>query len=67
MNAATQANTTPIAELVHVIVSAGVPYVTIVGVLKSEDKTVSRSIEGLGEEPLLCAKSTKLVPALVLH
>ena len=67
MYTTTKAKATPIAELVHTVIARCVPHLTLIAILESEHKVLSRPVELLAEEPLLGAESTEFMAMLVLN
>ena len=67
MQATSQTESGPVAELIHFVVAAGVVELDIIWIFESEYKVVACSIELSAENPFFGAKSTKFISTFVLH
>lgn len=67
METSTQAKACPVAELVHRIVPAGEPHLTLVRLAESVNKVVACAVELTTEEPLLGTESSELILVTILN
>ena len=67
MDASTQAKPCPVTELVHRVITTGVPHLTLVRRTERVHEVVARAIKLRAKDPLFCAEAAKFVLVAILN